>query len=219
MAVALAVAATVVPSAIVTAADRGMNATWDMTSEWREAGWTCYRVPNVGSDSIVFDPTPRYDLYRIVFKGGKKMNPNNDSKRVVIFNAQQGTTYEKGVHFGQTISHYVWCGKSPNPPVGGGGEMYGKAYGPKGDPWYRFTFWNSTDASGTCFVKVNGDIIFKKPIPAGAGFKTGWRFVPGYARVQMACWQGGEKVWGNRFRAAPPGYYGPLWFGYTRGYF
>lgn len=126
------------------------------------------------------------------------------------------------------VSYYVLYQSKPKPtpkptptpePKGPDPEMYGRKFGPSGDPFYRFVFFNPGETNGTCFVKVNGSILLKKRIPAGQGFKTGWRFITGGSHVKMACWSDGERVWHQSFRAAPPGYYGPLYRGYQRGYF
>lgn len=107
----LAITASVIAFAPASAGNNGMGKTWDRTADWRANGWTCYRV-NYSGESYTFAPEPRYDRYRIVLKGGRKMSTQSDTFRLVIWDAREGQTYAGN----QDISHLVWCGKSPSPP-------------------------------------------------------------------------------------------------------
>ena len=210
------VAATAFPSSVVTADNNGMPTTWDRTAEWRADGWTCYRV-NEESEDLTFSPSPTYDRYRIILKGGSKFW--NGTFRRTIYNAQPGTTYAGE----QDISHYVWCGKDttpppPPPPTGGSGDVSARLLGPKGDPWYRVVVKNFTDETVRVTWRYNGrDGIRKvrKSIPAGCVWKSGWHFVTGNTMTWVQDNTNRDRLFTRR--SAPPGYYGPLYFGYRKG--
>ena len=172
--------------------------------ENRFDGFDCRKIE--GRQRLVGIPEAKY---KTIVKGATWVN---------IYHRLANPPHVHTPNGDRDISWTTICSKRGD-PRGPEAAFFGKAYGPKGDPWYRFTFWNRGETTGTCFVKVNGDTIFKKRINEGYGFKTGWRFIPGYSKVNMACWSGGKKVWGKRFTAAAPGYYGPLYYGYTKGYF
>jgi hypothetical protein len=123
------------------------------------------------------------------------------------------------------FSHKFSCVKREE-PKGPEGDAYVKKYGPKGDPWYRFTFFNPrTDgaANATCkavFEGRNGKRVVRRKLVDGQGWKSPWMWVRGSTQVRMVCFEGGERAFGPRtFRSAPPGYYGPLYREYQIGYF
>ena len=113
------------------------------------------------------------------------------------------------------------CGEPKGPEQ----NAYVRHYGPKGDPWYRWTFFNPRDdaaSNATCkviFQGREGTRVIKRKLSDGQGFKTPWVWVRGNTQVREVCYEGGELAYRNTFRTAAPGYYGPLYHGFNRGYF
>lgn len=113
------------------------------------------------------------------------------------------------------------CGE----PKGPDQNAYIKHYGPKGDPWYRFTFFNPRDdaaSNATCkviFEGRDGTRVVKRKLVDGQGWKSPWMWVKGNTVVKEVCFEGGERAFTRTFRSAAPGYYGPLYRNYTIGYF
>lgn len=169
-----------------------------------------------------------YTVYKTIVKGGQWVN---------IYNRAANPPHVHGFLHGERknfgISWTTICLKKvqptptptpppTEPPKGPDASAVVKILGPKGDPWYRFVMKNTGDTPVTCvahFEGRNGHRTVSRRLAPDTGFRSAWMWVRGNTRIVASCWSGGERIFRVVKRSAPPGYYGPLWFGYNRGYF
>lgn len=102
-----------------------------------------------------------------------------------------------------------------NPLIG----PFARLIGPCGDPWYRAVFDNSGGLDTVRFTWrfiSEGDVVkLHRTVPAGAKFRTGWRWVDGSKRTWIRSQTTGER-YVNRV-SAPRGNYGSCWKGFDQG--
>lgn len=208
--------------ALAGSASAGNDSDKNHADYWETNGWTCKKFEGNDATKLTFAPFGGFTKYRLILKGGSKFN-DGDGFRVIINPAFPNTWYDNPTAGTRTISHYIVCGKHKE--TTSPGNAYVKSYGPKGDPWYRFTFFNPASRdrdNATCkvvFTGRDGQRVVRRKLSDGQGYKTRWLFVRGSTRVRMVCYEGGQLVFKRTFRSAPGGYYGPLYYGYRAGYF
>lgn len=187
---------------------------------WETNGWTCKKFEGNDATKVKFAPFGGFTKYRLILKGGSKFN-DGDGFRVIINPAFPNTWYDNPTAGTRTISHYIVCGKHKE-TAGPKHLVNIDIIGPKGDPWFRFILKNTSDTgnkSATCRIFVNGKrIVGPVTMQDGWGYKTGWKYVKPYSNIKVVCWSGGKKFV-TRKNSGPGGWYGPLYRGFTTGFF